>query len=377
MPSCAAFFGPSAKSARLAFMNLPPRAVALSCRCHPEASGSQRVEGPLFVSHVTEDYRVPSRPICLLCLHSSLRRTLPPSSYSHSGDTLMAQQNSAVWFITGCSTGFGRELAKMLLDRGYRVVVTARNPKQIQDLAAGHDKQALALQLDVTNASEIAEAVKKAEAAFGGIDVLVNNAGYGYLSAIEEGEDNEVRAMFEDEFLRPRAPHPGRAPGNAQAPPRHDRQHFLDRRLRRISRRRLLQRHEIRRRRSHRSACQRMRSARHPGHHRRAGPFRTDWAGRSLKTPKNAIADYAETAVARRKAISGGSGKQAGDPIRACARDHSGGSSPKSRRCACVLGRMALDTARAKMDQFRSDLEAGRNTSLGADYPEAKATTAR
>ena len=113
----------------------------------------------------------------------------------------MAQQNSAVWFITGCSTGFGRELAKILLDRGNRVVVTARNPKQIEDLAAGRDKQALALQLDVTNADEITDAVKKAEAAFGPIDVLVNNAGYGYLSAIEEGEDKEVRDIFETNFF--------------------------------------------------------------------------------------------------------------------------------------------------------------------------------
>src|SRR5581483_876748 len=110
-------------------------------------------------------------------------------------------QNSSVWFITGCSTGFGRELAKILLDRGNRVIVTARNPKQIEDLAAGRDKQALALKLDVTNASEITDAVKKAEAAFGQIDVLVNNAGYGYLSAVEEGEDKEVRDMFETNFF--------------------------------------------------------------------------------------------------------------------------------------------------------------------------------
>src|SRR5271156_381354 len=99
----------------------------------------------------------------------------------------MVQHQSGVWFITGCSTGFGRELSKMLLDRGYKVVVTARDSQTIQDLLAGHEGRALALKLDVTNAAEVEQAVKKAEATFGSIDVLVNNAGYGYLSATEEG----------------------------------------------------------------------------------------------------------------------------------------------------------------------------------------------
>src|SRR5215472_10393240 len=99
----------------------------------------------------------------------------------------MAQQNSAVWFITGCSTGFGRELATMLLERGNRVVATARNREQVEDLAAGRDGQALALKLDVTSAAEIKEAV--------------NHAGYGYLCSVEEGEEEEVRAIFEANFF--------------------------------------------------------------------------------------------------------------------------------------------------------------------------------
>ena len=96
----------------------------------------------------------------------------------------MPLQNSDVWFITGCSTGFGRELAKLVLDRGYRAVITARDPSQIQDLIAGHEGRALALKLDVTDKAEVAEAVKSAESAFGSIDVLVNNAGFGYVGAL-------------------------------------------------------------------------------------------------------------------------------------------------------------------------------------------------
>ena len=93
-----------------------------------------------------------------------------------------------VWFITGCSTGFGRELAKQVLARGWKAVVTARNVEQVRDLVEGHARNALALPLDVTDAGQVEHAVRQAEEHFGRIDVLVNNAGYGYMSAIEEGE---------------------------------------------------------------------------------------------------------------------------------------------------------------------------------------------
>ena len=100
-----------------------------------------------------------------------------------------------VWFITGCSTGFGRQLAKYVLERGYRTVVTARHPDEVADLAVEGD--ALVLKLDVTNQGQIAAAIKAAEKKFGRIDVLVNNAGIGYFAAVEESEEKEVRRMFE------------------------------------------------------------------------------------------------------------------------------------------------------------------------------------
>ena len=106
-----------------------------------------------------------------------------------------------VWFITGCSTGLGRALAERVLEHGHHVVVTARTPKQIEDIVAAYPEGTLALPLDVCDASQIASAVEQAEKRFGRIDVLVNNAGYGYLAAVEEGEDDEVRAMFEANFF--------------------------------------------------------------------------------------------------------------------------------------------------------------------------------
>ena len=88
----------------------------------------------------------------------------------------MADHDKPVWFITGCSTGFGRELARLLLAQGYRVAATARDAASLADLQAGNPN-ALALALDVTKSEAITQAVRAAEEKFGRIDVLVNNAG--------------------------------------------------------------------------------------------------------------------------------------------------------------------------------------------------------
>jgi len=108
---------------------------------------------------------------------------------------------SSAWLITGCSTGIGRHIALAALARGRRVAVTARNPTAVEDIVAGHPDRAVALALDVTDREQVAHAVGEAERAFGAIDVLVNNAGYGYMAAVEEGEDDEVRAMFDTNYF--------------------------------------------------------------------------------------------------------------------------------------------------------------------------------
>ena len=112
----------------------------------------------------------------------------------------MSGQKKSVWFITGCSTGFGRELAKQLLENDYRVVVTARDVNRVQDTVEINKENALAIALDVTDEAQVKNAVEKAESHFGAIDVLVNNAGFGYFGSIEESEEREVRAMFEANF---------------------------------------------------------------------------------------------------------------------------------------------------------------------------------
>jgi NAD(P)-dependent dehydrogenase (short-subunit alcohol dehydrogenase family) len=96
---------------------------------------------------------------------------------------------------------FGRELTKVVLARGYRAVVTARNVKQVQDLVAGYEDRTQVLRLDVTRPAQVAESVRNAQEHFGGIDVLVNNAGIGYFAAVEESDDKDIRRMFEIDFF--------------------------------------------------------------------------------------------------------------------------------------------------------------------------------
>ncbi|CAN1489670.1 FabG Dehydrogenases with different specificities (related to short-chain alcohol dehydrogenases) [Mycobacteriaceae bacterium] len=105
------------------------------------------------------------------------------------------------WLITGCSTGIGREIARAALEAGHSVAVTARNVDAVADFVDQFGDRALALPLDVTDRDQIASAVGSVEKTFGGIDVLVNNAGYGYMAAVEEGEDAEVRKLFDTNYF--------------------------------------------------------------------------------------------------------------------------------------------------------------------------------
>ena len=107
----------------------------------------------------------------------------------------------ARWLITGCSTGIGREIARAALEAGHSVVVTARRVESVADFTDEYGDLAVTVALDVTDKEQIATAVRTATDAFGGIDVLVNNAGNGYLAAIEEGEDDQVRKLFDVNYF--------------------------------------------------------------------------------------------------------------------------------------------------------------------------------
>lgn len=106
-----------------------------------------------------------------------------------------------VWLITGSSSGFGRSLAEELIARGERVVATARDPRALEELVARAPERVLALRLDVTKPAEIDAAIAAAQQRFGGIDVLVNNAGFSIVGALEETSEAELRATMELMFF--------------------------------------------------------------------------------------------------------------------------------------------------------------------------------
>ena len=114
---------------------------------------------------------------------------------------MIPEVQGRVWFITGCSSGFGWELAVLALRRGERVVATARQPDSLVALARENPERCLVLPLDVTNREQIGAAVAEAEEHFGGIDVLVNNAGRGFMVSIEAAREEDVRAAFELNFF--------------------------------------------------------------------------------------------------------------------------------------------------------------------------------
>lgn len=287
----------------------------------------------------------------------------------------MPLQNSDVWFITGCSTGFGRELSKLVLERGYRAVITARDPSTIQDLVAGYEGRALALKLDVTDDAQVDEAGKWAQSVFGSIDVLVNNAGFGYVGALEESDQAEGRALIETNFFGLTRMIHAVLPGMRQ------RRHGAIVNISSIGG--LVGFPGVGYYNASKFAVEGLSEALakevaplgikvlivEPG------PFRTDWAGRSLKRSPRHISEYAETAGAFRERIISRSGKQVGDPVRAgeaiikaLQSDHT--------PLHLVLGLIALETARTKLEKLAAELDAWEETSVGADYPESHAATA-
>lgn len=279
----------------------------------------------------------------------------------------MSQTDTPVWLITGCSTGLGRALAGVILDKGWRVVVTARDVSSVADIVQRAEDRALALTLDVTSPADVQAAVTEAIARFGQIDVLVNNAGYGYQSTVEEGEDAEIRAQFDANVFglfsvtRAVLPHMrarrrgniinitsvagfiGFAGSGYYAASKHAVEGWSD---------------------SLRAEVAPLGigvTCIEPG------PFRTDWAGRSLRQTQSKIADYADTAAKRLAGTKQASGTQAGDPVRAgeamvaIARN---ADAPRH----LVLGAWGFDTVVQDLHKRVNEIESQRDLSRSADY---------
>ncbi|WP_204340194.1 oxidoreductase [Rhizobium leguminosarum] len=273
-----------------------------------------------------------------------------------------------IWFITGASSGLGRALAEAVLARGWRAAVTARRPETLADLTAQHGDRALALALDVTDSNSIAGAVRDAETHFGAIDVLVNNAGYGYLSAIEEGDDAEIRAQFETNVFGLIAVTKQVLPGMRRRQQGHifnvsslgglvafaatGYYHATKFAVEALSE---TLSHEVRPLGIDVTILE-------------PGAFRTDWAGRSMVESRTIIEDYAETSGKRREATRSISGNQPGDPARAATAIISAfeADEPPLR---LLLGAPALKIARERLDALRANFDAWAETTLSADFP--------
>jgi NAD(P)-dependent dehydrogenase (short-subunit alcohol dehydrogenase family) len=263
----------------------------------------------------------------------------------------------STWFITGCSTGLGRHLAEALLRGGNQVVVTARNLGDVNDLLSRYPGHAFGVPLDVTDQAQITAAVDSAVERFGQIDVLVNNAGYGYRSAVEEGHPADVEALFATNFFGPvnliKAVLPGMRARRRGAivnissiavritPPGSGYYAAVKGALEGLS-----------------------------GSLRKEleplgisvivvepGGFRTDFGGRSLKQSPEPIDDYAQTAGKRRKENDTSNPSRGGDPAKA-AEAMIAAVESDSPPAILVLGAPTVDMFRAELDARRAELDA-------------------
>jgi NAD(P)-dependent dehydrogenase (short-subunit alcohol dehydrogenase family) len=271
--------------------------------------------------------------------------------------------------ITGCSSGLGRALAEAVLARGDNAVVTARDAAKVKDLADGHPATALALALEVTDPGQVTAAVEQAEKRFGGVDVLVNNAGYGYRAAVEEGEDADVQKLFATNFFgavamikavlpRMRARRSGAivnissigaricAPGSGYYSASKAALEGVSGALRK----------ELEPLGISVTAVE-------------PGAFRTDFAGRSLAQSATVIDDYAGTAGKRRKEQDTTHGTQPGDPAKAAEALITAVVSGRPP-ALLLLGSDAVTVIGEALDNERAELEAWRDLSTSTDYAD-------
>lgn len=273
-----------------------------------------------------------------------------------------------VWIITGCSTGFGRELAKLTLAQGYRVGVASRNTDDVKDIVENYPETAIALKLDVTKLDEIKTSVAQVKEKFGRVDVLVNNAGIGYFGAVEESEDAEIRRMFEINYF-------GLANMTTEVLPimRAQRSGHI---INIASIGGLVGFPAV----GHYNGTKFAVDGLSEALAKETAPlgikvtvvcpsgFRTDWAGRSANNSKIVIDDYAKTAHLNKNTIRGYSGNQPGDPVLAT-KAIIKVSETENPPLHLLLGKAALMSARTKLDALKKDYDAWEETTKGADFP--------
>lgn len=282
----------------------------------------------------------------------------------------MQNINKKTWLITGCSTGLGNALARLLIDQGENVVATARNPESISSLVAGHNN-ARAMKLDVINNEEIASVVKATEQEFGKIDYLVNNAGYGFVSAVEEASENEYRDLFEANFFGLVAMTKAVLPGMRKRKSGH-----------------IINVSSVGGMRGNAGSAyyaaskfavtgfteSLAREAAHLGIKATViapAGLRTDWAGRSLKVAQNPIADYKDTVHIRISSYAKTTGSQPGDPVRG-AQAIIAAVNADNPPLHLILSSNGLKMARDNWNELIAEADEWESLATSVDYPNGK-----
>lgn len=281
----------------------------------------------------------------------------------------------STWLITGCSSGLGRALAEAVLARGDQVVATSRNSVGLQSLVDANPHSALAVDLDVTDAAQVAAAVSASTARFGKIDVLVNNAGYGYRAAVEEGDLDEVNHLFATNFFGPVATMKAVLPamrarragtivnisstGTRIAPAGSGYYAASKAALEAVS---ASLRKEVGPLGITVTVVQ-------------PGQFRTDFTGRSLTQSSTVITDYADTAGKRRIEHDHVHGTQQGDPGKAAQAIISAVLAPEVP-FMLLLGSDAFQQFHATRDSEGAEVKQWQELTVGTDFPALDVETA-
>ena len=277
-------------------------------------------------------------------------------------------QKDKVWFITAASFGFGLLLTEPLLSLGANVIATARNLDTLSELTTKYPANLEILTLDVTNSDQIKAAVEDGLTRFGHVDVLVNNAGYGVMGAIEEVTPKEFMPMFNTnvfgliELTKAVLPQfRARRSGNivnfssiagligGAGWGYYNATKFAVEGLSEA----LAQ--ELKPLGIHVTVIE-------------PGPFRTGFLGRSAIDAKEVLPDYVQTAGRAREYNATQAGKQQGDPQKAIEAVVKAVESPEPP-LHLLLGRTALDRFRTKLETLQKEMTAWEETTLGSDFP--------
>lgn len=275
--------------------------------------------------------------------------------------------NKRIWLITGVSSGLGKALAEAVISSGDFVIGTFRKESEVKAFNEKYGSRATGILLDVTDISSIDETIGQLVSSVGHIDVLVNNAGIGFIGAIEEASVEEVRTIFEVNFFgmfkltQAVLPHMrARKSGQiVQISSHAGVKAFAGFGIYNASKFAMEGMSE--------ALAQELSPLGIKVSIIEPGPFRTNFAGRSLHQAEQVISDYDDSAGAFRQKLLSVHDKQEGDPVKASQLilDHVNDQDSTLR---LALGSIPLKTIGMKIDSLQSDLDANRDASLKAVY---------